>query len=614
MTIEQAREHLYRRIIGQHYRHKDIGHVDEISEDRRIIHAAKGEEQAAELARYRHSETGAQLAQRVRLFNPATRAIVTPTYSMLNHIGRADGVKAEVVTTDETTKQLVERIANRFMGEKTLLDYLIDAICYANKYDPNMWIGYDRTPADASGNISIYPVEFSSDQLIDFGLSPNGRTEYYCAAITYTEKNANNVDVKVTSYWLYGPGYVLRAVTNDDNPIHTQIDPEQFTALELLEQGKPKPYLILEVENGTRECPFFSAGAFRYKRTQVCELLVQESVPLLKDIIRDSNLLAVVKVLHGFPERAEYVRACEGENEQGQPCENGYYYQGDGRRACGHCHGTGKQYVTSEQEVTTIKLEPHATPADLLELAKLKHYFPRDLDTTRFIVEEIQRQQQQVFATTFNQNSLTPVAVERTATEVNLIADQVNNKLSQVAYQIEVGWELFWRVGFQYHDKPDPDPMLDLGKDFKVIPLQQLLEDYARANAANLPGYVLRTMRADILNKQMPDSPDTRDEILAIEDWKPWTDKQAAEIAGIIAMRADDDYQRLLWENWGAVVRQLRANLGGRRFQRLTYQAQEQELARSCAEVAFGKQTADLQANVDRLLSGVRYAGAVSSD
>lgn len=468
----------------------------------------------------------------------------------------------------------------------TLEGYVDDVVRYAQMNDPNLWVGFEREDY-TENNIAkarIYPVEFSGLQVLDFKMTNNLKTEYLCARIQYTEKDANGKKVLVSAFWFYGPGYVLRAISNTDNPVHRKYDVSGWGLVEFTVSEKPDPFYYTEIENGTVEVPFHRAGAFRYERHNCCELMFWPAIGLVRDAIRDAAFLGVQKSKHVFPERVEYVKPCNYINEQQQPCVGGYI-DGDNSRTCPSCKGSGKAKSRNDQESLQLIWPEGASADSLPDLANIVYYVDRPLDATTFMRDEITRQAQLIFSVTYNQNNVIPAGQPRTATEVMIQADLLNNRLAPVARVQESILELAWRIAGQYYSVYDIDVSYDFGNDFKVEPLDALIVRYEAAKKAGAPYQVLRSLLYAMIEKMYPDWPEMRQEILSLMQYKPFQDKDSAEVATILAGRADDDPDRLLWENWGQVERMvieaLRPNGAGAYFHHLSAERRAQQIAQA---------------------------------
>jgi hypothetical protein len=209
------------------------------------------------------------------------------------------------------------------------------------------------------------------------------------------------------------------------------------------------------------------------------------------------------------------------------------------------------------------------------------------LDVAQFYVSEIDRLADLIFSTTYNQNTTAPTTA-KTATEVSLNAELVNNKLTKVAGRIEDAMELAYRIAHQYYDV-EGDIEFTYPADFKILPVEVLIEQYNAAKDAGLDFAVLQSIRADILNKQYRNSTAIKMDIEAFDAHRPWRDKTMEEVAMITQGRATDDYHRQLWENFDAVVQQVKYNLTALayepKFYLYTLDKQKQEIEKALAQV-----------------------------
>lgn len=584
MDIIQADARL-RQIIEKKARHENYAKAVYFEEVAEIIFADKPGEVYKHMKRYRPNEDDATSRQRVNLSNPQTSAIISPISAMLTHIKRAKsgGLAITVTHPDEKLAEQVERQFENFYEGLTLVDYLYEVAKYANLRDPNMWVGFERENYDDNGvtNARVYPVEFTSEQVYDFVLDNFGDTVYLCAGIHYKESTTDGKEVKVESIWFYGAGFIIRAVYNADAIVHTRIDPTDGWANMIYNvDSRPESWLYKIIENDATEVPFFRPGAFQYERKNIKQLMYHEAIGLLYDYSRDNVYLSAQKTLHVFPNRAEYVKPCNYQDEQGQPCLGGWIGEGEERHQCGQCQGTGRMQARSESDVITMRYEEGMTAEQMVDLAKLVHYFNVDIKPTEFFVRELDRIAKMVFAVTFNQNDTAPhLAVERTATEVNFQADQINNVLSSIGEAIERGIEKAYRLAFQYVGRAkDSDVSAKYGQDFKVIPLDQVLATYKQAVESNAPGEVIEKLQTTLIEMQYPDDSLTRNDILALFAYKPFATLTPEAAAQVIADRAADDPDRLLYENWTVFCRLLKADLNGLHFSKLTDQEQQRRV------------------------------------
>lgn len=581
-----------RNIIDKEYRHPFYNECQEIADMARTIHASKGEDQKKELERFRGGEGHALMSQRVKLHNPITAAILQPTYSYFSYVYRAEGIKRIHRMDDRNKEKLIEDNFARFYGEISLHEYIFKAVEHYNKYDPNAWVGFERenvvTESGQLQSVNIYPVEFSSKAVIDFREDLSGRVKELTAMYHFSGVNAKGqIRDGLEHYLHYYPGGVIVAYQQEQEFTSPDVD-DSFVLMTFTRGKKVMEFWVKMVENGTAEVPFFRAGAEDHPehRNKVKALFVHNAQGLLLDIATDSNLLKVQKIVHCWAEKSEYVKPCRHVNEQEQSCEGGYY--GGIRTAenlCQSCQGSGVVVTATEQTVKRLMWPERAE--DLIELSKTSHYHERPLNIAEFYVSEIERQSDLVFATTYNQNNTRPAGAPRTATEITVNADLINNKLTPIASRVEDGWELAHRIAHQYYET-NGDVEMAHPSDFKVLTVSELIQRHKEAVEASVPVAVRASIVDDLLNKQYSNFPDLKYDIKAFESWKPWKDKTVEEVALIVSLRAEDDFFRQLWENWDAIVQQVKYALdpaGQPRFYLLSRERQMTALQDAISKV-----------------------------
>lgn len=557
-------------IIENEYEHEHYDVTVQIAKDAAVIHTQDREKQREEIKRYRRSESEELMDQRVRVHNPVTEAVLQPVYSYQSYIYRAPGVKKIHKCTDTNKKKLIDDNFARFYGEMSLLEYLYRRIRHYNNLDSGAFIGFDRNNISSSPGtiekVQIYPVEFPSDQVVSHERDDNGKLTSLTALRTFVAIDDKGKETSpLNNYLHYYPGGWKKAYESDSNgTTHPEANPDNgYKEVVYMVGKKPVTYWVAEGENDTTEVPFACVGAYEHPEYngEVYATFAHSALGFLREIIRDGSLLSVQKVVHNTPDRSVYVKPCKHVNEQMGPC-NGGYYGGirNNDHICQACQGHGYSQSNTEQQETVLQWPDN--PADLVELSKTKHYHERPLNISEMYISEIKRSFNLVFATTYNQNSNEPVtSSQKTATEVVINADMINNKLSPLAGKIEDLYELAHRIAHQYYNIKDGDVELVFPPDFKILTIDELLAQRKEAIAAQAPPAIIKSIDQDIMNKQYRNFPDIKADIEAFQSWKPWSDKTTEETVIISQTRATDDFQRQLWENWTAVVNQVKFNL-----------------------------------------------------
>ncbi len=589
-----------KRIVEDGYAHPLYSEVTELAKVSKEIHADDSEDQKDQLRRYRAGEDEQLFSQRLRITNPATVAPLETCYSYLSQVWRTDGVKAKVSGDNRALTQL-DQTFEAFYGRQSLHEYVFKVCERANIFDPNAWIVFEReTMADATGRVTafeIYPVVFPGVSALDWGFDRKGNTQYVVVKsmrTVYTGKTPH----EVADFYVYAKTYYLHVAevqAGADDPRQL----ENYQAAGIKPHGKDRSYVYASAEL-PGICPAIRLGAYPYKEhPEICELFAQSAVAALQDLMRDNNYLAVIKTVHVFPDRAEYVKPCRHENEQGECCDGGYYGGiHDHAHVCRACGGLGYAAVTSEQSVKRLVWPDN--PDDMAELSKTVHYFERPIDIAQMYISETERITNLIVRTVMNQEIFERPSGSATATEIQVNYDRIYNKLMPFAEQVANVWEHAYVIGFAYLGAAG-DAEMRYPADMKMMGINELLALLSDARASGAPVEVIDSLNADLIAKQYRTMPDYAKDMQAYQWWKPWRDKSEAQVAAIIGTRADTDFQRRLWENFTEVVAYLQRTLEPGTFAATQYDGQRIYIERALSEVTQGQESAVLPQSIDLL-------------
>lgn len=584
ITQEQAFEKLIHTIQFDLH-HSYYEECQEIAEYAHKVNSSLAEDQKDEIERYRKSESREEKKQRIRVTNPMTSVPLGMVYSYWEETYRTDGIKKKALHENENIKELIDQNFKQFYQGESLHEFLHKKLLHLNRYDPNAWIIFEATINQGERgereSLTVYPLIATCSEAIDFQLNDNGKTEYLIVQFTRNDMVIQGDRIKeeeFKDYYLYGVGFNWHFAETKANAQH-KIDylAEGYEQIEI----DGEFYYYQSYITGTKEVPAIRAGAYLsgYYNQKIAETPVESAKPILNDLMGEKSLFDTQKVVHIFPEAAEYVKKCNYQNDNGDYCEGGYYGGriGNPEFQCEACKGTGKLMVTSEQQVKTFAWPDNAE--DLIDLSKVKHYVERPINIIEFYEGRLDKLSHMVNLVVFNQQTLDKALVTaKTATEVNVQADKINNKLAPFAQQVARSWELGHRIAYQMYGIEDPEVEMIHPHDYKLKSVLELNKEYTEAKKAGQPYEVLWSITLDILNKQHRNSPEKVKEIAAFERWKPWKDKTPEEVFFIIQNRSNDDPMKILWENWDQIRTNIEIENTGIPFYMLSVQEQRNRI------------------------------------
>lgn len=530
-------------------RHKNYEQAKTTADNARKLMTRNTEDQYEEITKYRIRETEEQKKQRTRLTNTITAAAISPTYGYFEEVKRSDGIRLNIEASENDIAKVEEKYKEYFKGV-SFKDYAFDTVLHLNKYDPNAWIIFSQEikQGEQGNKVEFYPIQVTSEEAIDFNYNHRGVLQYFTAR--FVEKKRKVVagaliEVDQTIYINLVPGLEIVA--------YQECEADEKSREEYLTEGYEAVnwdnavFFVKAFENTTTEVPVTPIGAYLDPNQETFELPIAEAEPILHDLIRDKSYLDTNKTLHTFPRRKEYVKKCTYSDEDGA-CYEGFI-DGDREKECKSCKGTGKIVSTSEQDITYLRWPDQAD--EFVELSKLSFTEPLDISLVQFLDEQVEKLQKAVFRAVFNQELVDKTATVQTATEIRIEYDKIYNKLSPFMSAYARVVEKGYRIAFQYLGLSYGSVSLSYPHDFKMKSETELIEEYN--SSISLPFPIRESISYDLLAKKYRNSPSTMQMIQTVEAWKPWRDKSAEEIAMIIGMRSETDYQRVLWENWGEI-------------------------------------------------------------
>lgn len=565
MNPEEAFQYVI-KVIAEELRHDYYEVCANYADEARMLHTDYPEGQAHEILRAKPAEDYPMRERRVMLDNPVTKGILAPSYAIADSLWRVDGV-TEMLNFEGTQQQeeLLKRNFSTFYGRETLHEYIFNTVNHYNRVDPNAWLFCERERMEDEQNgvfLRLYPFILTSGQVIDYKNDENANPERVIGLRIFTGKDAKGKDIDYEEYLAYFRGVNFHFVQKvAEYPNGEDYSGMGYAEIKIARGKKELEFYYNIFETNLDRIPGAKIGAYKtlLYPEHVRELFVQPALGFLKTLIFVNNLINVSNVTHAFPERAQYTRTCKHENEQGECCTDGYYA---GIRTtdnlCRACNGRGYDIVSSEQLTKNIPLPEDQE--DLIELAKLVHYVDRPINLLEFMDRRFVSIVQLISRVIYNQELIEiDTRAPETATKVKQDWDRQYHKLLPIVSQIENFYEIFWTCGIQYYGASG-DMAMTYPADLNLMSLDEYISQYKSVIDAGLSYYVAEAIEKQILRKLYRGSDNTTDELIAINTWKPFKDKDIPTTMAILASRAVDDFERQLWESFDWVRNWIRAN------------------------------------------------------
>jgi hypothetical protein len=217
----------------------------------------------------------------------------------------------------------------------------------------------------------------------------------------------------------------------------------------------------------------------------------------------------------------------------------------------------------------------------LLELNKLAFEEPVDITLPQFYEDMVDKDTERVMKAVLSAGVIEMATGSGTATEQNYSYEALYDTLEPFEQKVSLTLELAYRVGAQYMEF---DIRVDhrFPKDKRMKPLTELFGEMQLAKSSGAGYDAQRVIFENIIYKLNEDNPEEVTWMLARYDWQPWADKTEEQKTVIVTSRAPNDPERVLYENFLAIFREIEVEQPD--FAQMTYEMQKQIVDRKVAE------------------------------
>jgi hypothetical protein len=583
MNPEEILQATISAILGQ--RHPNYKRTVEVSQWASSM--INGTDQENQVTGYRILENEDLQKQRVRLYNPLTKYILARPRKYWKKIGKTPG--QNLILESDNPEKLAELNQQfiKFSDNKSLMDWIVFKLEQLGCTDPNAWIIFDREDMRGTdGQIiktHIFPWIVRSVNVVDYYYF-RGTLQHLTVReirMVRVDSGAGKVEKYLEDYYTFYPGGItkMRQITKESEVR----DGERLETIQ--QEGKDDLlYAVSDIQNGTTEVPAICAGAYPDDQTrqETFTTWFDPAEHVLKDVIRDKSISDVVRIVHAFRKRWEYVKPCTDSHEKLGACIKGWYNGiRDEAHRCQTCGGHGRALFTSEQQVNQLAMPTEANA--LMELNKLAFEEPVDITLPQFYEDMVDKDTERVMKAVLSAGVIEMATGSGTATEQNYSYEALYDTLEPFEQKVSLTLELAYRVGAQYMEF---DIRVDhrFPKDKRMKPLTELFGEMQLAKSSGAGYDAQRVIFENIIYKLNEDNPEEVTWMLARYDWQPWADKTEEQKTVIITSRAPNDPERVLYENFLAIFREIEVEQPD--FAQMTYEMQKQIVDAKVAEFA----------------------------
>lgn len=556
-NLEQGLQTL-KNTIKFKLRHRDYDRVRNISET--YTKYVTGEDIECLLKRFTPREEETQFKQRVELTQIITSDIANRIAAPMYKIGRT---RADISIgwnqsekVEQRKKELIE-ISSNFFGDESVETYLTNRMVELDCTDPNSFIvvEFDGTvdPANPETKAKPYPFEVNSTEAVNYRYI-NNQLQFLIVL--------NEFDTKLEKYTLYLENEAIIAIELVPETVKDYVAQNPKAVLFYTneeDKDKSRVFVLTTAEHKAGRIPARRVGTKKdlTTRGRTCVPIIHPAKPYFEKSIKTISEFDLTNCLHTFPQKIQYDEVCEGDIQEHIICQGGKTPEGG---ICKMCKGTGYKTHTSAADIVRVKM-----PKDIKDLAPLDNYMTYKNPPMELL--EYQKKlglyelTELAIKAVYTSELFTTDTVATTATEKNIDLESVYDTLTPFAQSLSSMWKHIMNTIASYRDLSKGIVLEHkFPKDFKMKPLNMLLEDLSKANTSGAPSYVKNEINKDITQKLYVDKPD---ELLKIEvknKYFPFNGKSESEISNIIANDLASRYNKVLYANYDSIFNELEAD------------------------------------------------------
>lgn len=539
------------KLISRDAPHREY---QETVKDAKFWRSIRGGEIKELILQYKARESDTQKDQRVAITNqPATEAYTRATANM-ERLDNPDGLIREIgytETKDEALKQLLQRVI-RFNGDKSMDQFILDGFRLNNTVDPNsfLYIGFTGRRDGAAWKEKPLPMPetIPCEEVYDRERI-NGEYVSITRLKTLSSKNEKGESIDYRRYTMYGQGWIIQAT--EVTPVSPPNQGNEVKEVRIGSNNTMKSYAFETFDLGKNMegiTPFIEWGYLNLTDDDTFDSILAPVKSRFMDLINTTSEYALSKALHVFLQKYQFVRECRNVSKEGGRCEHGT--MSVTRTPCRKCGGTGKEVMTSVQDVIQFTLPE--SKDEYFPLSEMVHYPTIPFEIVKHLHDEIPELHSEIEKTLWGMNIASPpngdTLAPTTATEIIGRYDTVYKRLSRMARHIERIWVKCLDLTARYAEINEGlKYRYQYPATFQMESLQELFVLLSDAKKSGVPYSVINAIERQIMKKQGQISPEVLQWFDASNEFRPFKSKSAADIAALLSAMPDNAYYKVLW-------------------------------------------------------------------
>ena len=227
-------------------------------------------------------------------------------------------------------------------------------------------------------------------------------------------------------------------------------------------------------------------------------------------------------------------------------------------------------------------MPPHTPPDQIPDLSKFAHVEEPNIELLEFQQRKLDWLFQLIIYAVFTREQVSMsdvISLSQTATERRLNEQDIYDQMLPYAQLISQMYMLGMRCIAYYNDISEgfvsshqfPD-------DYQFETENDLIKKLENLRAANAPYYLIERANMQLVRRQT-NSAEEAERVKAWDKWRPFRGLTDEAIMVVLSERIPEDYDRMLYENYGTVQREVEEKTGGL-FYTLDYDKQKELIAK----------------------------------
>lgn len=516
------------------------------------------------LERFSSRETVTQFELRKLLTRHVVKSVISNFIDTAARVDRVRSTKTlEYLNTDSESeikrkeRILKERIED-FSGDMSVTDYVKEKIRHYQFFDPNSWVVLDFQAFDANvSNAEPYPIEYLSEQVVDYRHSIKGKLEYLTVCEEHDVLMLDGSIKKGSKFTLYGTEQHFQFVEIAPNlvPVNLTREGLQYISDAIFLVVNTRVYAFNEFEpHGLGYVPAVCTGYDKAVDTNLktFKAFYDGAIDVIEKSIKINSELDVILSQMAHPYVVRYIVETDAYDENREVALASEFT--DIRDHMANTPIRDKNNLPNSFEEIVITIPENAKSTDILDPQKMIAFINPPLDAIKSLDDLVQNLIRRAKEVVFNSDLYTKKDIAETATKATLSAQAVNDKLYPLANHIAETCEFIVRTIARLTDT-DKDLIFEMSysEDLKLKGADAILEELAILKQTGAGNEVMDVVSSQLMETLLDDQPQKLLEYNVKKMLNPLSSKTPEERIFALSSPFVQDWIKVAYLNFDAI-------------------------------------------------------------